>query len=80
MKFIFPQNYSFKNKEKEQFMRSKRPVNFDRFLLFTVIIAALYGIFAIYSATYSYGTISNVVIQLVSLIIGLIILMIITLF
>lgn len=61
-------------------MRSKRPVNFDRFLLFTVIIAALYGIFAIYSATYSYGTISNVVIQLVSLIIGLIILMIITLF
>ncbi len=66
--------------EKEQFMRSKRPVNFDRFLLVTVIIAALYGIFAIYSATYSYGTISNVVIQSVSLVIGLIILIILTLF
>lgn len=61
-------------------MRSKRPVNFDRFLLVTVIIAALYGIFAIYSATYSYGTISNVVIQSVSLVIGLIILIILTLF
>lgn len=61
-------------------MRSKRPVNFDRFLLVTVIIAALYGIFAIYSATYSYGTLSNVIIQAVSLVLGLIILVILTLF
>ena len=61
-------------------MRQKRPVNFDRFLLITVILAALYGIIAIYSATRSFDTNTNVIIQSVSMCIGIIVMVILTIF
>ncbi len=61
-------------------MRQKRPVNIDIFLLITVIIAAIYGIAAIFSATRSFDTNSNVIIQSASMFIGIAALFIITLF
>lgn len=51
-------------------MRQKKQINIDKFMIFAVIIAALYGIIAIYSATRSFGTNSNVIIQSVSMVLG----------
>lgn len=61
-------------------MYKKRSANFDKFLFITVIIAALYGIIAIFSATRSLGTNSNVIIQSASLFLGLCALIALTLF
>jgi len=61
-------------------MYKKRSTNFDKFLFIIVIIAALYGIIAIFSATRSLGTNSNVIIQSASLCLGLCSLIALTLF
>ncbi|MBQ3038169.1 MAG: rod shape-determining protein RodA [Clostridia bacterium] len=51
-------------------MRQKKLINFDIFLFLLVLAASLYGIVAIYSATRSFGTNSNVIIQLASMLMG----------
>ena len=59
-------------------MRQKKPVNIDRFMLFIVAVATICGIIAIFSATRSFGTNSNVIIQSVCMGLGIIALLIIT--
>lgn len=61
-------------------MQKKRFSKFDRFLFITVIISALYGLIAIYSATRSLGTNSNVIIQSVCLLMGIAASLIVTFF
>lgn len=46
-------------------------VSIDRVLVLFVVLSALYGIIAIYSATRSFGTLSNTVIQSGALVLGL---------
>jgi len=62
-----------------------RPYNgkmkgFDKILFITVCILSIIGIFAIYSATYSYGTLSNVITQSGSFFLGLILMTLMTFF
>lgn len=52
-------------------MRQKKSLNIDKFMLIAVLLSAIYGIVSIYSATYSYGTLSNVIIQSASFAIGI---------
>jgi len=52
-------------------MHKKRPATFDKFLFGVVIISALYGLIAIFSATRSFGTNSNIIIQAVCLLMGI---------
>ena len=54
-------------------MKQKRFANIDRLLLLFVILSALYGIIAIYSATRSFETYTNVIIQSGALGLGLVI-------
>ncbi len=61
-------------------MLKKRPATFDKFMFVVVLLSALYGIFAIFSATRSFGTNSNVIIQSASLFLGLIAMLAMTLF
>ena len=56
----------------------KNKFHIEKTLFFAVIIASLYGILAIFSATRSLGTNSNVIIQAISMGIGLIALIILT--
>lgn len=53
---------------------------FDKFLLISVLLSALFGIVAIYSATYSFGTNSNVIIQSCAFGLGFVLLIILTIF
>ena len=62
-----------------------RPYNgrmkgFDKILFITVCLLSIAGIFAIYSATHSYGTLSNVITQSASFLLGLILMIIMTFF
>lgn len=61
-------------------MGQKRSATFDRLMFMIVIISALYGIIAIFTATRSFGTNSNVIIQSVSFLIGIVALLLLTLF
>ena len=61
-------------------MKQKRFANIDKVLLLFVILSALYGIIAIYSATRSFGTYSNVIIQSGALGLGVIIMIVLSLF
>ena len=57
---------------------TKKSLNIDKILLLTVIIASIYGITAIFSATRSLGTNSNVIVQSASMFIGLVIMLFLT--
>ncbi len=61
-------------------MRQRKLLNIDKILLICVIISALYGILAIFSATRSFSTNSNVIIQSVSFVLGIGILVVMTFF
>ncbi len=61
-------------------MKLKKFSNIDKVLVLFVVLSALYGIIAIYSATRSFGTYSNTVIQSGALILGLGIMTLISLF
>lgn len=61
-------------------MRQRKLLNIDKILLICVIISALYGILAIFSATRSFGTNSNVIIQSVSFALGIGVLVVMTFF
>lgn len=61
-------------------MHKKRPTTVDRFLLTVVIVSALYGLIAIFSATRSFGTNSNIIIQTACLFIGIVAALVIALF
>lgn len=61
-------------------MQNKRTKAFDKLLFILVIISALYGIIAIFSATRSFGTNSNVIIQSASLLLGIAALLVVTWF
>lgn len=61
-------------------MKQKRFANIDKVLLVFVILSALYGIIAIYSATRSFGTYSNTIIQSGALVLGAIIMILLSLF
>ena len=52
----------------------------DRVLFLFVVLSALYGILAIYSATYSYGTLSNTIIQSAALALGIVVMTVLSLF
>lgn len=58
----------------------KKFAGLDRILILFVILAALYGIAAIYSATRSFGTYSNTIIQSGALALGLLVMIILSLF
>lgn len=62
-----------------------RPYNgrmkgFDKVLFITVCLLSIAGIFAIYSATHSYGTLSNVITQSGSFLLGLVLMTLMTFF
>lgn len=61
-------------------MKQKRFANIDKVLLVFVILSALYGIIAIYSATRSFGTHSNTIIQSGALVLGAVIMILLSLF
>ena len=61
-------------------MKQKRFANIDKVLLLFVILSALYGIIAVYSATRSFGTYSNTIIQSGALGLGLIVMIVLSLF
>ena len=61
-------------------MKQKRFANIDKVLLVFVILSALYGIIAIYSATRSFGTYSNTIIQSGALVLGAVIMILLSLF
>ena len=61
-------------------MKQKRFANIDKVLLVFVILSALYGIIAIYSATRSFGTYSNTIIQSGALALGAVIMILLSLF
>lgn len=62
-----------------------RPYNgrikgFDKIIFALVCLLSIAGIFAIYSATYSYGSLSNVITQSIAFVIGLVLMVILTFF
>ena len=57
-----------------------RMKGFDKILFITVCVLSIIGIFAIYSATYSYGTMSNVITQSGSFFLGLLLMTLMTFF
>jgi len=61
-------------------MKQKKFANIDKVLLLFVILSALYGIIAIYSATRSFGTYSNTIIQSGALGLGIIVMIVLSLF
>lgn len=61
-------------------MKQKRFANIDKVLLVFVILSALYGIIAIYSATRSFGTYSNTIIQSGALVLGTVVMILLSLF
>ncbi len=61
-------------------MKLKKFANIDKILLLFVILSALYGILAIYSATRSFGTYNNTIIQSGALVLGLIVMIVLSLF
>lgn len=60
--------------------KSLSATGFDKPLLFFVIITCLYGILAIFTATHSLGTLSNVIIQSAAFGLGMVLLLILTIF
>lgn len=57
-----------------------RMKGFDKIIFITVCLLSVAGILAIYSATYSYGSLSNVITQTVSFLLGLGLMLLITFF
>ena len=57
-----------------------RMKGFDKWLFILVCLLSVAGIFAIYSATYSYGSLSNVITQSGAFLLGLIIMLLLTFF
>lgn len=61
-------------------MKLKKFANLDRVLIIFVILSALYGIIAIYSATYSFGSISNTIVQSGAFLLGIGVMFLISIF
>ena len=61
-------------------MKQRNLINIDKVLLFSVIIASIYGIIAIFSATRSFETNTNVIIQSASMFLGIGAMIAVTLF
>ncbi len=57
-----------------------RMMGFDKTLLILVALLSVAGIMAIYSATYSYGTLSNVIMQSGAFLLGLVVMIALTFF